>query len=86
MLKGIPHVPFEEFPLKKVEELLVQLEKRRPKESRVDVTQMEESRHSPCMKEMTAVMVHDVDTAIGTPQIHALYQYCSSCRTAVRVL
>ncbi len=86
LLKGLPHVPFEEFSLKKVEELVAQLEKARPKESKVEVTPMEDSHHSPCMQEMTAIMIHDLETANGTPQIYAMYQYCPGCRIAVRVL
>ena len=86
ILKGIPHKPFEEFALKKVEELVAQLEKARPKEARVEVTPMEESHHVPCMQEMTAVMVQDPENAEGTPQVHALYQYCPVCQMAVRVL
>ena len=86
ILKGIPHTPFEEFSLKKVEDLVAQLEKSRPKEARVEVTPMEDSHHFPCMQEMTSIMVHDIENPKGTPQIYALYQYCHVCRTAIRVL
>ena len=86
ILKGIPHAPFEEFSLKKVEDLVAQLEKSRPKEAKVEVSPMEDSHHSPCMQGMTAIMVHDIENPKGTPQIYALYQYCTVCKTAVRVL
>ena len=86
ILKGIPHVPFEEFSLKRIEDLVAQLEKTKPKQAKVEVNRMEDSHHSPCMQEMTAVMVHDIDEAKESPQIYAMYQYCSVCKTAVRVL
>ena len=86
VLKGIPHTPFEEFPLRKVEDLVAQLEKTRPKEAKVEVTPMEDSHHSPCMMEMTSIMVHDIGNPTGTPQIYAMYQYCPTCKVAVRVL
>ena len=86
ILKGVPHTPFEEFSLKKVEDLVAQLEKSRPKEAKVEVTPMEDSHHFPCMQEMTAIMVHDIENPKGTPQIYAMYQYCPHCKTAVRVL
>ena len=86
ILKGMPHVPFEEFPLKKLQELVDQLEKTKPKESKVDVTPMEDSHHSPCRQEMTAIMVHDIDEGEVNPHIYALYQFCPSCEIAVRVL
>ena len=86
ILKGIPHKPFEEFPLRKVDELVTRLEKTGPKEAKVEVIPMDESHHVPCMQEMIAVMVHELEDANGSHQIHAMYQYCSVCQTAVRVL
>ena len=82
----IPHTPFEEFTLKKVDELVAKLEKTKPKNSKVDVTQMEDSHHAPCMREMTAIMVHDIDQGNAQPNIYALYEYCPTCETAIRVL
>ena len=86
VLKGVPHTPFEEFPLRKVEDLVALLEKSKPKDSKVEVTPMEDSHHSPCMQEMTSIMVHDIGNPTGTPQIYAMYQYCPTCKVAVRVL
>ncbi len=86
VLKRIPHVPFEEFTVKQVEELVTQLEKSKPKDASIEVSPMEDSHHSPCMQEMTAVMVHDIDESRDRPQIYALYQFCSICQTAIRVL
>ncbi len=82
----IPHVPFEEFTLKKVDELVAKLERVKPKNSKVDVSPMEDSHHAPCMREMTAVMVHDIDQGDSRPNIYALYEYCPTCETAIRVL
>jgi hypothetical protein len=86
ILKGIPHVPFEEFTLKKLDLLVNQLEKTKPKESKVEVSPMEDSHHAPCMQEMTAIMVHDIDQGTEKPHIYALYQFCPNCEIAIRVL
>lgn len=86
ILKGLPHTPFEEFSLRKVEELVTLLEKSKPKDSKVEVTPMEDSHHAPCMQQMDSVMVHDIGNPKGNPQIYAMYQYCPICKVAVRVL
>ncbi len=86
VLKGVPHVPFEEFPMRKVDELVEQLEKAKPKDSKVEVNQMGESRHSPCLQEMVAIMVHNLEEERDAPQIYAIYQVCASCKVGVRVL
>ena len=83
---SIPHVPFEEFTLKKVEELVARLEKVKPKNAKVDVSLMEDSHHAPCMREMTAIMMHDIDQGNPQPNIYALYEFCQTCETAIRVL
>ena len=85
-MNGIPHTPFEEFALKKVEELVARLEKTKPKNSKVDVTVMEDSHHALCMGDMTAIMVHDIELANSPHNVYALYEYCPVCETAVRVL
>ncbi len=85
ILKGIPHPPFEEFKVKKVDDLVAQLEKAKPKDAKVEVSPMEDSHHSPCMQEMTAVMIHDIEETKEKPQIYALYEYCPACHTAIRV-
>jgi len=83
---AIPHTPFEEFTLKKAEELVAKLERVKPKNSKIDVSPMEDSHHSPCMREMTAIMVHDIDEGDSRPKIYALYEVCPSCEIAIRVL
>ncbi len=72
--------------MKRVDELVDQLEKAKPKDSKVEVNQMEESRHSPCMQEMVAIMVHNLEEGMAAPQIYAIYQFCASCKVGVRVL
>lgn len=85
-MKAGGHVPFEEFPLKEVDQLVHELDKVKPAGSVVMVTPMEDSHHSPCLKEMMAVMVHTTGKDDQTGEIHSIYQYCPHCKIAVRVL
>ena len=85
-MKALEHVPFEEFPLKEVELLVHELDKVKPTGSTVIVTPMEDSHHSPCLKEMMAIMVHTTGRDDQPGQIHSIYQYCIECKIAVRVL
>jgi hypothetical protein len=80
------HVPFEEFSLKEVDQLVHELDKVKPAGSTVIVAPMEDSHHSPCLKEMIAVMVHTEGRDEQPSEIHSLYQYCPHCKIAVRVL
>ncbi|TMI47410.1 hypothetical protein E6H17_06070 [Candidatus Bathyarchaeota archaeon] len=57
-MKAGGHMPFEEFPLKEVDQLVHELDKVKPAGSTVIVTPMEDSHHSPCLKEIIAVTVH----------------------------
>ena len=86
LLKGYPHMPFDEFPLKKSEDLVVELERTMPDGAKVEVSPMEESHHSPCMQEMTAIMVHNIMEGRESPDIFTIYQFCPTCHIAVRVL
>jgi hypothetical protein len=86
VLNGFPHIPFNEFPLKKSEDLVVVLEKNMPDGAKVEVTPMEDSHHSPCMQEMTAIMVHDIEEGKEGSEIYTIYQFCPTCHIAVRVL
>lgn len=79
-------MPFDEFPLRRSEDLVVELEKEMPEGAKVEVTPMEESHHSPCMQEMTAIMVHDVEEGKEASEIFTIYQFCPTCHIAVRVL
>ncbi len=85
-MKAGGHVPFEEFPLKEVDQLVHELDKTKPVGSTVIVTPMEDSHHSPCLKEMIAVMVHTAGKDDQSGEIHSIYQYCPECKIAVRVL
>jgi hypothetical protein len=84
--KAGEHMPFVEFPLKEVDLLVHELDKVKPAGSVVMVTPMEDSHHSPCLKEMMAVMVHTTGKDDQTGEIHSIYQYCPHCKIAVRVL
>lgn len=86
ILKGMPHSPFEEFSVERTEDLVQQVEKTAPKNSRMEVVPMEDSRHTPCMLEMTAVMLYQPDNPDGHTHIHAMYHYCPTCKIAVRIL
>ena len=83
------HVPFQEFQAKTLDELVSELEKTKPDGSLVEVTPIEDMQHSPCMQEMSTVVVHGDET--HTVQEHpnemvAVYQYCAACKAAVRIL
>jgi hypothetical protein len=86
LINGFPHIPFDEFPLKKSEDLVVALEKNLPQGAKVEVTPMDDSHHSPCLQEMVAIMVHDIEEGKGSSEIYSIYQFCPSCHVAVRVL
>ncbi len=86
LLNGYPHIPFDEFPLKKSEDLVVELQKHMPEGAKVEVTNMEESHHSPCMQEMVGIMVHDIEEGKPSSEIYTIYQFCPTCHVAVRVL
>ncbi len=87
LLNGFPHIPFDEFPLKRSEDLVVVLEKNMPEGAKVEVTPMEDSHHSPCLQEMVAIMVHNIEEGKeAASDIFTIYQFCPSCHVAVRVL
>src|SRR5260370_16580225 len=85
-MKGGGKMAFEEFPMKEVDQLVRELDKVKPAGSTVIATPMEDSHHSPCLKEMIAVMVHTAGTDDQPGEIHSIYQYCPECKIAVRVL
>ncbi len=86
---GAPqHPPFQEFPVKSLEELVSQLEKSKPEGSLVEVTPIDEMHHSPCTQEMNTIVIHGDETGriLRPDQLMAVYQYCAECRTAVRII
>lgn len=80
------HVPFDEFSVKDLDQLLKALDKIKPPGSSVDVSVMEDSHHSPCLQEMQAIVVQTVGPDGQPVETFFMYQYCPTCKTAVRVL
>ena len=80
------HVPFEEFPVPKLDDLLRHLEEAKPAGWVVEVSAVEDAQHVVCMQPLEHVLVHisGEDTDPGRDGI--IYQYCARCKTAVRVL
>lgn len=79
---GDTHMPFDEFQVKDLEKFVNELEKNKPKDAVVEVSPMEGSNHSPCMAEMQSIVVQSV----GPEGAYSMYQYCPTCKIAVRVL
>jgi len=86
---GIPHMPFQEFTAPSVEHLLAELKKARIPDAQIEVSTSEDSRHYACSKPLVNILVY-TSRSIGEEQDYkdliALYQYCSDCKNAVRVL
>ncbi len=80
------HVPFEEFPVPKLDDLLRHLEDAKPAGWVVEVSAMEDAQHFGCMQPLVHVLVHRSDEAPAPESMGIIYQYCSRCKTAVRVL
>jgi hypothetical protein len=79
-------MPFEEFSVKDIDQLVRELDKAKPEGAVVDVSAMEDSHHSPCLQEMQAIIVQSVGPEGQSVQTYSMYQYCSTCKIAVRVL
>ncbi len=84
--RGALHMPFEEFSVKDLDQLVRELEKAKPAGAIVEVSAMEDSHHSPCLQEMQAIVVQSVDPEGRPVQTYFMYQYCPVCMLAVRVL
>ena len=85
-IRGPHHPPFIEFSVKTVEILAAELEKGKPEGATVEVSAMEDARHSPCMAEMQAIVVQKVGPEGQPVETFSMYQYCPICKIAVRVL
>jgi hypothetical protein len=83
---GTSHMPFEEFSVETLDNLVKDLEKSKPAGSVVEVSEMTDSHHSPCLQQMQAIVVQTVDPEGNPIQTYSMYQYCSTCKLAVRVL
>jgi hypothetical protein len=86
---GIPHMPFQEFTAESLDHLLIQIKKARIPDSQIEVTSSEDGKHYTCSTPITNVLVYTSQN-LGDDQEYkdliALYQYCSGCKNAVRVL
>src|ERR1700740_3176161 len=84
--RDVVRMPFEEFSVKDIDHLVGELDKTKPEGAVVDVTAMEDSHHSPCLQEMQAIVVQSVGPEGQPVQTYSMYQYCPTCKIAVRVL
>ncbi|OLD11232.1 MAG: hypothetical protein AUI93_05035 [Crenarchaeota archaeon 13_1_40CM_3_52_10] len=86
---GIPHMPFQEFTASTLEQLLGELKKAKIPDAEIEVSESEDGRHYACSKTLVNILVY-TSRSIGEEQDYkdliALYQYCSDCKNAVRVL
>lgn len=80
------HVPFEEFSVTDLGDLLRDLEMVKPDHWVVVVADSEEAQHIDCMKPLAFVNVSPPEEDSSTQAMGVIYQYCASCKTAVRVL
>jgi len=79
-------VPFEEFPVPKLDDLLRHLEEVKPAGWVIEVSDLEEAQHMDCMQSLVHILVHSSDEDPAPGNMGIIYQYCASCKTAVRVL
>ena len=80
------HVPFEEFPVADLGDLLSFLETVKPEAWTVVVSDSEEAQHVDCMQALAFVNIHPPEEDSSPETMGVIYQYCASCKTAVRVL
>lgn len=80
------HIPFEEFPVSDLGDLLQRLERAKPEYWNVVVSDSEDAQHIDCMKPLAFINVHPPEEDSSTKTMGVIYQYCASCKTAVRVL
>ena len=86
---GIPHMPFQEFTINSLDQLLAELKKAKIPNARIEVSTSEDGRHYACSKPLVNVLVY-TSHSLGEEQEYkdllALYQYCPDCKNAARVL
>lgn len=89
IVSGLPHMPFQEFTADSLDILLGQLKKADIADARIEVSSSEDGHHYACSQPLTNILVY-TSRNIGEEQDYkdliALYQYCSDCKNAVRVL
>ncbi|TMI52637.1 hypothetical protein E6H13_06530 [Candidatus Bathyarchaeota archaeon] len=86
---GIPHMPFQEFTINSLDQLLAELKKAKIPNAQIEVSTSEDGRHYACSKPLVNVLVY-TSHSLGEEQEYkdllALYQYCPDCKNAARVL
>jgi hypothetical protein len=86
--KAAPHLPFEEFKVESLEALLKLLERYKVSGSKIQFAESE-SGHTFCQKQLIHVLVpfdHYPVNKHMYREVELLYQYCPTCRLAVRIL
>ncbi len=86
--KGVPHLPFQEFKVENLEQLLRMLERYKVAGSKIEVAESEGG-HSFCPEHLIHILVPVDHYPVNREmyrEVELLYQYCPSCRLAVRVL
>ncbi len=86
--KSVPHLPFQEFRVESLEQLLKQLERYKVAGSKIEVSESD-SAHSFCPEHLVHILVPVDHYPVNKQmyrEVELLYQYCPSCRLAVRVL
>jgi hypothetical protein len=70
----------------KLDDLLRHLEEAKPDGWVVEVSDLEDAQHMDCMNSLVHVLVHRSYEDPAPESMGIIYQYCPSCKTAVRVL
>ncbi len=80
------HIPFEEFPVPELDDLLHHLEEVKPSSWVIEVSDLNETQHVDCMQPLVHVLVHSTEESPAPVTMGIIYQWCPSCKVAVRVL
>jgi hypothetical protein len=80
------HVPFEEFSVPELDDLMLHLAKVKPDGWTIEVSTIEDAQHMDCMQPLVHILIHSTDEDPAPRTMGIMYQYCANCKTAVRVL
>jgi hypothetical protein len=82
------HPPFEEFSIGTLDELLQLVNDAKLVDAVVEVSTAQDTPHVVCMQALTHVVVHSPESSssMEAEHVYAMYQYCTNCKLAVRVL
>ena len=69
-----------------MDDLLRHLEEAKPEGWVIELSDLEEAQHMVCMRSLVHVLVHSSEEDASPGSMGVIYQYCPSCKTAVRVL